>query len=62
MKATGDISRDKMEDFIQTYKKMRKKYNPSDSNILCMNEHLEIIQNRIYGRHIVAKNDINTGE
>ncbi|XKL65210.1 hypothetical protein PGB90_005296 [Kerria lacca] len=62
IKNTEEISKDNAEGFIQNYKRYKKKFGLSENNVLCISNNIEIVQNKTYGRHIITKNNINSGE
>lgn len=56
-----ELSREKVEGFIHCYKKIKRKFNQSDSFILHCSADIEVVQNKIFGRHLIAKNALDTG-
>lgn len=61
IKTNDELSREKIEGFIYCYKKNKRKFNPSDSFTLYASGDIEVVQNKIFGRHIIAKNAVDTG-
>ena len=50
----------KIDKYANTYKKSKRTAYTRD-NILHFSERIQIVQNSKYGRHIIAKSDINMG-
>lgn len=61
IKTNDDLSGEKVEGFIHYFKKSKRKFNSSDSFTLYASGDIEVVQNNIFGRHLIAKNALDTG-
>lgn len=57
-------SEDKIYDKFkaQKWKKDRKNFSMYNISVIYASENVEIVVNKVYGRHVIAKNDIRTGK